>query len=139
MPNPPLGEGRYHVARGTPTWYGSSTEAGAWAEFARSAPTGVDLRSARRRLGRVTFDVVALDLTNPSVIGALGISRADLVSDDRIVCQQLAETAVDTGFDAIIAPSAAVDGAMTLAVFGDAIKSKATKVEDLGVRRFPAS
>jgi RES domain-containing protein len=136
-PDPPIGEGRYHRPGGIPTWYGSSSEAGAWAEFLHNLPAGVDIDSARRRIGRATFEVVLLDLTDPEVEAALGVSRADLTAPDRSVCQQLAEIAVASGLEAVLGPSAAAVGETTLAVFGQAIKTKSRDVVDAGIRRPP--
>ena len=134
VPNPPFRSGRYHLSGGRPTWYGSSSEEGAWAEFARSLPEGVDPSQFRRRLGHVEFDLLVLDLTSTELQKALGIRKADLVSDDLAVCQTLADLAAEAGFDAVLGPSAATAAESTLAVFDGAIAAKATQVRDLGGR-----
>jgi hypothetical protein len=132
-----MGEGRYHRVGGTPTWYGSSSEAGAWAEFTRNPPAGVDLGSARRRMGRVTFEVLVLDLTDRSTLARLGITAGDLTSTDRRLCQELSAIAAEAGFEAVLGPSAAAPGETTLAVFGPAITDNVSRVDDLGVRMAP--
>src|SRR6476659_7168902 len=64
-PAPPTHAGRYNRAGGRATWYGSSSETGAWAEFRRALPVGVDPGEFPRRIGRVEFDLKLLDLTSP--------------------------------------------------------------------------
>jgi hypothetical protein len=88
-------------------------------------------------MGRVTFDVTALDLTDPSLLSELDITNADLTSPDRTTCQDLAEIAVAAGFDAVLGPSAAAPGETTLAVFGATITTKSRDVIDRGVRAPP--
>ena len=136
-PNPPFQAGRYHRAEGRPTWYGSSTEAGAWEEFVRSLPDDVDASEFQRRIGRVKFDLITLDLTSVELHKQLEIEGPGLMADDLTLCQTLADIAASTGFDAILGPSAAVTGETTLAVFGPAIESQSHDVEDLGIRTPP--
>jgi len=134
-PDPPPGSGRYHRAHGRRTWYGASSERDAWAEFIRSLPGGADPSEFSRKLGRVDFDVLLLDLTSPDLQRELGVTDEQLTSDDLTVCQALADLAVQAGFEAVLGPSAAAQGETTLAVFGPAITERATSVTDLGVRR----
>ncbi len=133
-PNPPFRGGRYHRAEGSPTWYGSSTESAAWAEFARSLPDDVDSSQFQRRLGRADFDLLVLDLTAPGIQRSLGLRPSDLIADDLTVPQTLAELAAIAGFDAVLGPSAAAAGETTLAVFAPAITEKARRVVDRGVQ-----
>jgi RES domain-containing protein len=137
VPDPPVRAGRYHRLNGRPTWYGSTSEAGAWAEFARSLPDGVDPAQFKRHVGRVDFDVMVLDLTDSDVQTRLGISRGDLIADDDAVCQALADLAANAGFEAVLGPSAALPDDATLAVFGDAIRARSRDVVDRGVRSAP--
>jgi hypothetical protein len=132
-PHPPFRSGRYHRTGGRPTWYGSSTEGGAKAEFARSLPPDVEASEFRRRLGRVDLDLVVLDLTNPELQRALRIDQSDLVSDDLETCETLADLAADAGFDGVWGPSAATPDVQTLAVFGTAIADRSRGVVDLGL------
>ncbi len=53
------------------------------------------------------------------------------------VCQDLAELAIEAGFEAIHGPAAPLERERTLAVFGMAIKSNLTDVLDKGIRRAP--
>lgn len=136
--DPPATDGRYHRKGERATWYGSSSEAAAWAELARNPPAGLDLAEVRRRMGHVSFDVIALDLTDDRVLAALGLSRLNLASDDRTICQELADIAVDSGFEAVIGPSAAVADQSTLAVFGAAIGSRSRNLITGTVRTPPS-
>lgn len=134
---PPVGDGRYHRRHGVRTWYGSRTERGAWAEFFRHwVDAGVSPFEVRRRVGRVRVSLVVLDLTRPRSIAALGLLPEYLVADDLSICQDLADQALSAGFEAILAPSAALPGEVTLAVF-DAAIMKITVELDRGVRRAP--
>ncbi len=74
-----------------------------------------------------------MDLTNPALQDAFGVTPRDLTSKNWRICQDIAQIAADQGFDAVLGPSAAEPGATTLAVFGSAITDNATSVEDLGV------
>ena len=113
------GDGRYHQKGGPNTWYSSSTERGAWAEFLRHHESpDVSPFEVRRRVGRATVSALAiLDLTDPDTRQAIGITEDDLRSDDLTRCQELANAARAAGFEGILAPSAALAGAQTLAVF----------------------
>lgn len=91
----------------------------------------------RRRVGRVDAQVIALDLTSKRILDALGVSVDELIADDLTVCQELAELAIEAGYEAIHGPAAPLDRERTLAVFGTAIGSKLTDVLDKGVRRAP--
>lgn len=135
----PRFEGRYHRAGGTRTWYGSSTEAAAWAEFLRHfRQPDLDPGEVLRRVGRVTFDeLIVCDLTDPDLRRGLGVTESDLTADSLGVCQELAEAAIDAGFEAVLAPSAALPGEHTLAVFGDAIMERISAVADRGRRLVP--
>ena len=135
----PRGPGRYHRTGGRPTWYGSSTRRGAWAElFRHFSAEGVSPFEVRRRIGRADFTIVALDLTQPRLQRVLGVTPEELVSDDLSTCQALAELAAEAGFDGIRGPSAAIAGERTLAVFGPVVDASATDVVDGGPRTPPA-
>lgn len=136
--DPPLTEGRYHRPGGLATWYASRTERGAWAElFRHFLDDGVSPFEIRRRVGRVDAQVIALDLTSKRILDALGVSVDELIADNLAVCQDLAELAIEAGFDAIHGPAAPLERERTLAVFGTAITSNLTDVLDKGIRRAP--
>lgn len=63
-----------------------------------------------------------LDLTNARVREILDVSERDLISDDLSLCQQIAEYARNSGFDAILALSAALEGHRTVAIFSSAMR-----------------
>lgn len=115
--------GRYNRVGDPGVWYASSTERGAWAELFRHwAENEVSPFEVKRRVGRAKVtDLAILDLTDPSVRDQVGATYEELVSDDLTRCQELAAAARDKGFDGILAPSAALEGEVTLAVFASAI------------------
>lgn len=136
--DPPQAEGRYHRPGGLATWYGSRTERGAWAElFRHFLDDGVSPFEVRRRVGRVDAQVVTLDLTSKRILDGLDVSVDELIADDLTVCQDLAELAIEAGFEAIHGPAAPLERERTLAVFGTAITSNLTDVLDKGIRRAP--
>jgi RES domain len=116
--DPARGVGRYHRKGESGVWYASNREQGAWAElFRHFIDEGVDPFEVRRRVGRVSVDLEVLDLTDKTTRSHLGVTEADLVSDNYAITQTIAYAARDAGFDAILAPTAALPGCETLAVF----------------------
>lgn len=77
----------------------------------------------RRRVGRVSVELLVLDLTDEATRSHLGVDEADLVSDDCATTQKIACAARDAGFDAVLAPAAALPGCETLAVFVHALSN----------------
>jgi RES domain-containing protein len=136
-PDRSLWDGRYNRAGGRATWYGSSSEAGAWSEFLRSLPDGADPSQFTRRIGRVEFQATVLDLTASELQKRLALRERDLTADDLSACHVLADLAADAGFDGVLAPSAALDGATTVALFDGAIRTRVVKSTDLGVQNPP--
>jgi len=61
----------------------------------------------------------------------------ELIGDDLAVCQEIADLAIEAGFEAIHAPAAPLERERTLAVFNGAITSNLSDVIDKGVRRAP--
>lgn len=118
--SPARGDGRYHRFGGDGAWYASSKEGAAWIEFFRHhMSTELSPLEVKRRVGRVRVERLdVLDLTDPDVQAALGISDADLTDDDLELCQSLSAAARRAGFAGPLAPSAAVTGESTLVVFG---------------------
>ncbi len=58
-----------------------------------------------------------LDLTNPRVLEALQITGASIVGDEVAVTRQIGKQAIEAGFDAIIAPSAARQQGNNIVIF----------------------
>lgn len=117
--DPAVVDARYQRRSEPGLWYASSRERSAWAELARHT-TSPDLSpfQLRRRVGRVRVrNLRVLDLTDSQVRDRLSIGEEELVGDDYRRCQQLAARARDTGLDGVLAPSAALLGHQTLAVF----------------------
>jgi RES domain-containing protein len=115
---------RYHRARGEGAWYASSRERAAWAElFRHHQSPELSPFEVRRLVGRVRVeDLAVLDLTDPVVRERIGVSEAELVADDLSLCQAIGDAARRARFDGILAPSAALPGETTLAVFPHAMK-----------------
>jgi RES domain-containing protein len=120
--DPARGPGRYHRTGAPGVWYGSSQEQAAWAElFRHFADAGVDPFEIRRRIGRVHVVLEVLDLTDNTVQSHLGINEADLTGDDYNLTQAIADSARAAGYQGILAPSAALPGRETIAVFASAL------------------
>jgi RES domain-containing protein len=111
-------DARYHRRDSPNAWYASTAPHAAWLEWYRhDGPTG-----ARRRFGSArATDLHLLDLTDPGVRAALGVSVAQLTGDDLRICQDLADRARAANFDGVLAPSAAAPSAATVAVFFSAL------------------
>jgi RES domain-containing protein len=115
---------RYHRADGPGVWYASSSEDSAWAElFRHHEPGGVSPLEVIRRVGQARVSRLrVLDLTAARVREILNISERDLIGDDLSLCQRIADYARSSGFDAILAPSAALEGHGTVAIFLSAMR-----------------
>ena len=96
----------------------SDSEDAVWVEHAKATGhvEGVDRAEVRRRLGQLYVNVRAIDLRDADVQKALDLDEADLTSDDPSTCWRIADAARTLGIEALLAPSAAVDGATTLVV-----------------------
>lgn len=117
--DPATVDARYQRQGEPGVWYASSRERSAWAELLRhTASPDLSPFHLRRRVGRVRVnDLRVLDLTDPDVRQRVSITELDLVGDDYRNCQRLAAGARAAGLDGILAPSAALPGHQTLAVF----------------------
>ncbi len=135
--DPARGPGRYHRTGEPGVWYASNREQGAWAELLRHfLDEGVDPFEIRRRVGRVAVDLRVLDLTDKKTRSRLNVDVADLLFDDYVITQAIATAARDAGFDAVLAPAAALPGCETLAVFVHALSN--IDAERSEVRQPPA-
>jgi RES domain-containing protein len=129
--------GRYHRRASPGVWYAALSERAAWAELFRHqtseelSPLEILRRVSRARVRGLRV----LDLTDAAVLATIGIARAALVSNDLRRCQAIAEWAQREGYEGILAPSAALDGEVILAVFAPAL-SKVTE-EHSRVQRPP--
>lgn len=86
--------------------------------FRHHTSTELSPLEVKRRVGRVRVERLdVLDLTDPDVQEALGVTDADLTDDNLQLCQALSDAARRAGFAGIVAPSAAVTGETTLVVF----------------------
>jgi RES domain-containing protein len=135
--DPATVDSRYSPEGAAGAWYGSSQEQGAWAEFLRHFTQAISPAEVKRRMARVRVtDLAVLNLTDANVVRTLGVDPNDLTSDDTSTCQTLARQAVADGYEGILAPSAALPGRRTLAVFQAGMPRLAVEHED--VRRLPS-
>lgn len=111
--------GRYHAKGSESPVYASSNPDAAWGELFRHVEDGVSPFEVKRRMNRLQVtDLVVLDLTDPDIRTALGVSERDLTSNALKTCRRLARFARRwSDFDGILAPSAAVSGMETLVIF----------------------
>ena len=132
-------DARYQTTGDPGVWYGSSMERGAWSELLRHwSSVGVSPFEVRRRVGRATVHADVLDLTDPAVQTALGITSADLVGDDYARCQAVASAARAAGADGLLGPSAAMPGCTTIAIFAPTLP-RTVNPQRSRVQRPPAS
>jgi RES domain-containing protein len=119
--------GRWHRRGDGPTQYLSMSADGAWAELIRYeeleteyevAMVSVSMWAAAITQGRVanysTFDLAE----------AAGLDPAALVNDDFEICQQEGARLRSLGLSGVIAPSAALPGAVNLTLFGPRFASR---------------
>ncbi len=135
---PAVVDGRYTRQDGPGAWYGSSQEQAAWAELLRHYEGAVSPLYVKRRVARVRITgLLALDLTDPQVLNDLGLSPDDLTGEgyDYRDTQRIARWAWRAGHEGILAPSAALPGQRTVAVFGRGIPRLTVEVDR--VRRMP--
>lgn len=122
-PSPSRVSGRWHRAGEWVAHYWCLHPHTPWAELLRAEGINdvEDAQLVRRRLwaGRI-LDLVPREVTFEAADG-LGVTAADLVSEDWTACQQLAERLIDQDVTAIVAPSAALPGTMNLVLFGDRV------------------
>jgi RES domain-containing protein len=132
--DPAVTSGRYHRLGGAGVWYASSSENSAWAElFRHHEAGGVSPLEVIRRIGRVRIKRLGvLDLTDARVRDAFGVSEGELISDNLTHCQEIAQYAQKAGYDEILAPSAALEGQRTLAVFAFAMQRTAEQSSRVG-------
>jgi RES domain-containing protein len=122
--DPAPANGRYH-RRGSPApLYASSTEESAWAELFRHTEPGISPFEVKRRMCQLEVrHLHVLDLTDPDIRDALGVTERNLTSNRLTVCQQIAAFARrwPDHLDGILAPSAAVPGLETLVIFPEGL------------------
>jgi hypothetical protein len=73
-----------------------------------------------------------LALWDAGVRRALGVSEQDLIGDDLTRCQEIAQYARNAGYDAILAPSAALKRTLTLAIFASAAQKVTEQHSHIG-------
>lgn len=114
--------GRFHDEGDEPPMYASSSGDAAWGELFRHTDpaTVISPFEVRRRMSRLQIEnLPVVDLTDIAVRRAFGVTATDLAANDYEVCQAIGRLArrAPGRFGGILAPSAAIRGEQTLAVF----------------------
>lgn len=118
--------GRYNSPGESGTLYCSLDSEVAKAEVSRHAH--FSLRSRWWQFSLETELSFVLDLTDPIVLFHLGISPEELVREDLAAPRRIGVEARKAGFQAIIAPSAAVGGSKNLVIFLENAKLRPREV-----------
>ncbi len=112
--------GRYHRRGQPPPLYASSDRDTCWGElFRHTDPAVVSPFEIRRRMSELkVIELPVLDLTDPSVRSAVGVTEAQLTSNDYRHCRRIADLVWSDPerYGGILGPSAAKRGNQTLAV-----------------------
>lgn len=108
-----LNGGRWNAPGSFEVIYTALDERAVAAELRRQLATArltpASLRD--RRLSAIEVDLQrVLDLRDPDVKDALGVSGDDLTTDDPAVPRSIGQQAFEAGFEAILAPSATGEG-----------------------------
>jgi RES domain-containing protein len=122
--DPAPASGRFHRRGGESRIYASSSKEASWGELFRHSEPGISPFETKRRMSelRVT-DLRVLDLTDPELREAFGVSARLLVSNRLGPCQRLAAFVRQwPTFQGILAPSAAIPGMTTLVVFPEGLE-----------------
>ncbi len=117
--DPTRGSGRYHRVGEEGLWYASNPSLAVWAQLFRGKlDDDLSPFTVSRRVGRCRIrSLVVLDLSNDQTRRVLGVTLEDLRSDDYTRCQAIADQMRAGGFEGILAPSAALEGAFDVVVF----------------------
>jgi hypothetical protein len=117
----PQPSGRWHVEGEEYAQYLAPHEDASWAEHVRryGVRTEDERRHFRLRLWRMqVIERRIADLSTFDQIEACGLEPARLVDDDHTYCHHLAVALREAGFRGVLAPSAAVPGAVNFTLFG---------------------
>lgn len=117
----PQPSGRWHVEGAGYVQYLAPHEDASWAEHVRRC--GVRTEEERRhfllRLWRMrVVERRIADLSTFDRIEQSGLDPAQLVDDDHTYCHNLAAALGESGFRGVLAPSAALPGAVNFTLFG---------------------
>lgn len=118
--------GRYNSPGESGTLYCSLESGVARAEVSKHAH--FSLKSRWWRFSLETELSSVLDLTNPSVLIRFGISPDELIRENLATTRRIGAEARKAGFEAIIAPSAAVGDAKNLVIFLENAKLRPREV-----------
>lgn len=118
---PNSGAGRWHRAGDEPTQYWTLSPQAAWAELLRAEAlhTEADVALVAMPLWTCRTPAAGLvDLREPAIQAARGVTAAGLIADDWSSCQDAGRCLRVTA-RGVIAPSAVLPGHASLVLFGD--------------------
>jgi RES domain-containing protein len=118
--------GRWHRIDDGPTQYLSTTVEGAWAELIRAEDLRSEQEVALVRMPMWVANVHVQPIADYATFEkseAAGFSPDALIDDDYSRCQEEGMRLRTAGFQGVLAPSAALPGAVNLTLFGPRIAS----------------
>jgi RES domain-containing protein len=128
------GEGRNHKDGREPPMYSSSSMDAAWGElFRHHLDPDLSPFEVRRRMSTLLIrELPVLDLTDSDVRAQLGVTEADLTSNDCAIPQAITEMVRRNPghFGGILQPSAAIPGEQTLVVFQERLDEHVEVLEE---------
>jgi RES domain-containing protein len=127
LPSTAESDGRNHRESREPPMYASSSEDASWGElFRHHLDFDLSPFEVRRRMSMLRVqNLPVLDLTEPDVRAELGVTEAELTSNDYTTCQAITELVrrAPVRFGGVLQPSAAIRGQQTLVVFRERLGS----------------
>jgi RES domain-containing protein len=118
--------GRWHEVGGGATQYLSTTVEGAWAELVRAESLRSEHEVALVRMPMWVAEVHVQRIADYETFEkaeSAGFPADALVDDDYSCCQEEGRRLRQAGFQGVLAPSAALPGALNLTLFGPRIAS----------------
>jgi len=118
--------GRWHRSGDGPTQYLSTTVEGAWSELIRAEGLRSDIEVSLVRMPMWVAELRIQRLADYRTFDAAqeaGFPPDALVDDDYSRCQEEGRRLRSEGFQGVLAPSAALPGAVNLTIFGPRIAS----------------
>jgi RES domain len=120
-------EGRWHRIGDGPTQYLSATVEGAWAELIRAEGLRSEAEVALLRMPMWAADLDVhriADYETFEKAGEAGFAPDALIDEDYNRCQKEGARLREAGYLGVLAPSAALPGAVNLTLFGPRIASR---------------
>lgn len=119
-------DGRWNITGHHATQYLAADPDGAWAELLRheSLHTEEEVALVRMQIWAVSLDQAKLvDYSTFEKAEAAGFSANALINDDWNACQEEGERLRELNYSGVVAPSAALPGALNITIFGRRIRT----------------